>query len=310
MQAISIELDDAVANASAHAMLGFSHHMGGDQGKARIHTDKALALAAEERPTDPGHFAHFHSPYLSLARVLWLQGHVDQAIKACHILGDVPLSDIDPVGSCISLIFIAHVNSWCGDWTAVEERAETLISHAGTHFLVPYRNVGLALRAERLIQRSDLDEGVSLLRRSIARLEADRYRLYTPGFRAALGDGLARSGHVKEAKAELDEAIAAASSLGNVFIVPELLRTLGEVHVREGDMRQAQSLFEQAFAMAERQTALSWQLRSAISMARLAEQGERAATARILLADTYGRFAEGFATADLKAARQLLGAAA
>jgi hypothetical protein len=97
-----------------------------------------------------------------------------------------------------------------------------------------------------------------------------------------------------------------AMPLGAGFIVPELLRTRGELCADQNDEQQAQSLFERALAMAEQQAALSWQLRIAMSMLRLAGKRSSAATARKLLADTYGRFTEGFATADLQAAKQLL----
>jgi predicted ATPase len=105
---------------------------------------------------------------------------------------------------------------------------------------------------------------------------------------------------------EIDEAIDTADNLGIRFMLPELLRIKGELCAGQNDAHQAQSLFERAFAMAEQQTALSWQLRVAMSMLRLAAGSERSATTRKLLADTYGRFTEGFATADLKAAKELL----
>jgi predicted ATPase/DNA-binding winged helix-turn-helix (wHTH) protein len=309
MQAVAAEIDDPVARASADAMLGFSHIMGGNQAKGRFHTDQAFALSEDARPTDPGHFAFYHSPYLSLSRVLWLQGQADQAIEVCRALAEAPLSDVDPVSSCISLIFTANVYGWVGEWATVEKQAERLIAHAGAHFLVPYRNVGLALKAERLIQRGDLDEGLSLLRRSIARLEADRYRLYISGFRCTLASGLAASGQLDEAVREIDGEISTAESLGTLFIAPELLRIKGELCGLQNDKRQAYSLFESAFEMAGQQAALSWQLRAAMSMMRLVAGSGDATAAHNRLAETYGRFTEGFATADLKAAKQLLGKA-
>jgi hypothetical protein len=89
-----------------------------------------------------------------------------------------------------------------------------------------------------------------------------------------------------------------------------MLRIKGEICAGQNDAQQAQSLFERAFAMAGQQSALSWQLRIATSMLRLAGKRGSAAAARKLLADTYGRFTEGFATADLLAAKQLLGSTA
>jgi len=306
MEALAAEIGEPISQASAHVCLGASHHLGSDQERARFHLEASLALAGNAWPTDPRHFAFQWPPHVALCRVLWLQGYPDQAINlAGNVVGGPP-PDLDPVTTCFALIWAAGLYGWVGDWAMVEEQAERLITHPATHFLVPYRNVGLGLKAEMLIRRGRLDEGIGQLRRSITRLVADRYRIYTFGFHATLAYGLAAAGDAKEAVREIDESIDTAEGLGARFIVPELLRTKGELCAGQNDEQQAQSLFERAFAMAGKQAALSWQLRIAMSMLRLASNSGSAATARKLLADTYGRFTEGFATADLKAAKQLL----
>jgi predicted ATPase len=57
---------------------------------------------------------------------------------------------------------------------------------------------------------------------------------------------------------------------------------------------------------ARRQGALSWELRTSTSLARLQKDQGRIAEARSLLQSVYDRFSEGFETADLKTAKQLL----
>jgi len=89
---------------------------------------------------------------------------------------------------------------------------------------------------------------------------------------------------------------------------PELYRIKGELLLRHTvpDVHQAEACFQQALAIARRQQAKSWELRAAMSLARLWQgQGKRAA-ARQLLAEVYGWFTEGFDTADLQEARALL----
>jgi tetratricopeptide (TPR) repeat protein len=306
IESIAAEISDPLGRAAAHVMLGASHHLGGDQAKARFHLEASLALAGDALPTDPGHFAFSRPPHLALCGVLWLQGYPDQAISLAGNVLRAPMSDVDPVTSCIALIWTATAYGWLGDWAMVEKQAERMMAHADAHFLVPYRNVALGLKAITLIERAQLEEGTSLLRRSITRLDADRFRTYTFGFRATLAYGLAAAGDAKEAMGEIDEAIDTADNLGSRYMLPELLRIKGELCAGQNDEQQAQSLFERAFAMADQQTALSWQLRIAMSMLRLAGKRNSTATSRKLLADTYGRFTEGFATADLKAAKQLL----
>jgi hypothetical protein len=62
----------------------------------------------------------------------------------------------------------------------------------------------------------------------------------------------------------------------------------------------------QALTVARRQSALAWELRIAMTMVRCQAKQGRSDDARQLLASTYGRFTEGFETADLTAARLLL----
>jgi predicted ATPase len=68
----------------------------------------------------------------------------------------------------------------------------------------------------------------------------------------------------------------------------------------------AEDHFGQALDWAGRQGALSWELRAATSLARLWHNQARSDEACELLAPVYGRFTEGFDTADLKAAKALL----
>jgi predicted ATPase len=88
----------------------------------------------------------------------------------------------------------------------------------------------------------------------------------------------------------------------------EVYRTAGKISLEspESDAAKAQIYFERALAVARQQEAKSWELRAAMSMARLwRDQGKRD-EARELLAPVYGWFTEGFDTLDLKEARALL----
>src|SRR5262249_22579254 len=207
MEALAAEIGDPIGQAAAHVILGASRHLEGDQAKARFHFEASLALVGDARPIDPQHFAFHGQPPVGLCRVLWLQGYPDQAIKLAGDIAEVPLSDVDPVSSSIKLIWTATAYRLVGDWAMVEKQVERLMAHAATHFMVPHRNVGLGLKGEMMIQHGRFDEGISLLRRSIARLDADRYRTYTFGFRATLAHGLAPAGAAKEAMGAMHDAI-------------------------------------------------------------------------------------------------------
>jgi len=88
----------------------------------------------------------------------------------------------------------------------------------------------------------------------------------------------------------------------------EIHRTAGEIALKspELDAAKAEAYFHNALAVARKQQAKSWELRAAMSMARLwRDQGKRD-KARELLAPVYGWFTEGFDTLDLKQAKALL----
>ena len=88
----------------------------------------------------------------------------------------------------------------------------------------------------------------------------------------------------------------------------ELNRTAGEIALMspEPDATKAQAYFDRALTVARAQQAKSWELRAAMSLARLLRDQGKVQQARELLAPTYGWFTEGFDTRDLKDAKVLL----
>jgi predicted ATPase len=89
-----------------------------------------------------------------------------------------------------------------------------------------------------------------------------------------------------------------------------LLRTKGELLLLQdapGAAAAAEDHFQQALDWARRQGALTFELRAATSLARLLRDQSRPADAMALLQPVYDRFTEGFETADLKAAKALIG---
>ena len=89
---------------------------------------------------------------------------------------------------------------------------------------------------------------------------------------------------------------------------PEVHRIAGEVALKspEPDAAKAETYFERALAVSRQQQAKSWELRAAMSLARLWRDQGKPQQARELLAPVYGWFTEGFDTRDLKEAKALL----
>ena len=86
----------------------------------------------------------------------------------------------------------------------------------------------------------------------------------------------------------------------------DINRTAGEIALLSSQPAKAQTYFEKALAVARQQQAKSWELRAAMSMARLWRDQGKVQEARELLAPVYGWFTEGFDTRDLKDAKALL----
>jgi predicted ATPase len=104
------------------------------------------------------------------------------------------------------------------------------------------------------------------------------------------------------------EAATAVETSGEKWFEADVNRMVGEIELKspEPDTARAEVHFERALAVARQQQAKSWELRAAMSMARLwRDQGKRD-EARDLLALVYGWFTEGFDARDLKEAKALL----
>jgi predicted ATPase len=139
-------------------------------------------------------------------------------------------------------------------------------------------------------------------------LHGHRYELLTTTFNSALAEGLAIAGRSDEALAVIDQAMESVEQKGDLFMMPELLRIKANILMTSPgpDLMLAERFFLQSLGLAERQSALSWQLRTATNLAQLYLVQNRSDRAKNVLAPLYRRFTEGFETSDLQAAKSLL----
>jgi predicted ATPase len=161
-----------------------------------------------------------------------------------------------------------------------------------------------------LIKRGDTDTGLRLLRTGIDELRETGFAARFTAFLSVLAEGLAGAGQIANPPATVDEALARSERNGDRWCFAWLLRIKGELVLLQNAPNAAavaEDLFRQALDWARRQGALSWELRAATSLARMRRDQGRSKDARKLLTQVYDRFTEGFETADLKAARALLG---
>jgi predicted ATPase len=160
-----------------------------------------------------------------------------------------------------------------------------------------------------VIQRGDLSIGLRLLRAGFDELGEARSAFRYISFLGTLAEALGRAGQVSDGLAAIDEAFERCERTEELWRIAELLRIKGELVLVQGGSdaaAAAEDCFRQALDWAHRQGALSWELRTASILARLWRDQQRVKEARELLGSVYGRFTEGFATADLREARSLL----
>jgi predicted ATPase len=129
-----------------------------------------------------------------------------------------------------------------------------------------------------------------------------------PWYLALIADAYGAIGHIDEGLSALDEAQDWVRRNDERLYAAEVHRIRGELLLRQAmpDQAQAESCFEQALSVARDQQAKSWELRAAMSLARLWQQNGKRGDAHELLAPVYAWFTEGFDTADLIEAKALL----
>jgi tetratricopeptide (TPR) repeat protein len=308
-EAVAEAIGDPVWLAQIRVALGISYHLKGDSNLAR----DCVAFALEHLPASQQiNSHHFNFDYrnrarITLARVLWLQGCPDQAVRmARQALAETIRLD-HPIKLCMALLWASSVFLWNKDLDSAEEYNEMFIAQADRYSLAPFQTIGQGARGELLVMRGEAERGMVLLRRSLEALHGHRYGLLT-AFSIALAQGLSRTGEGGEALATIDEAIALVEHNGDLFGFPELLRIKADIlaSMPNPDLIGGERYLTRSLELAGQQSSLAWELRTATSLARLRSLQGRRDEARNVLAPVYARFTEGFDNADLTAAARLL----
>ena len=288
--------------------VGVTHHFLGNQAEAQFHLERGMTLAVEVgtyKVSFPGFDPRIFA-LVGLARTLWLRGLSDQALRIVQTAIDEAASQNEPVPICVSLVYTSTFLLWTGDLQKAGNIIEQLIAYAGRYSLEPYRAAGPALKGELAIARDDPEAGLDLLRSALETLRAQQYNVLITGFIGALAEGLRKTGQFEEALFTINGAIARATNDGVELDRSELLRIKSQILAAQHDREAAMNCLTEAIAVARAQSALAWELRSTMVLARMISEDGQRDQARHTLALVYNRFTEGFETADLKLARALL----
>jgi ATP/maltotriose-dependent transcriptional regulator MalT len=312
MRTLTASMPEPTEELIARRFVGSVLHILGDQKAARHHV--APAVAAD---VATGRWAYTlryqwdqrvitHCYY---ARILWLQGFVDQARR----IADEIVHYAETGGHVNSLLFAltqaCPIAITTGDLNAADTLRKQIDELALKHALEPWKQWAQCVEGSVLIQRGESAAGAALIRRVIDALPETASHFHTNLIRSELASGLGAAGKTTEAMEVIERTIARAKQADEGWSFAELLRKKGELLLRIDTRKgapDATACFREAIDVAHRQDALFWELRSATNLASLYRREGLVAKARNVLAPVYRRFTEGFKTRDLLTAKALL----
>jgi predicted ATPase len=242
-----------------------------------------------------------------LAFVLFWLGYPDQALARSDAAIAESRRVAHPPSLALALALGALLLTADGNDAALNERAEELIAVTTEQGFPAWGAWGTMFLGCAKVKNGYVSEGMSLLRSGLAALRATGAVLTVPLFMGHLARACEVTGRIGEAFALLDDALQIFERTGERWLAAELHRHKGRLLLTQGHAEAAEELYRKALSIAEEQEAKLWELRAAVSLARLRLDRGRRAEARDLLAPVYGWFTEGFATPDLKEAKALLG---
>src|SRR5882757_3039494 len=254
------------------------------------------------------HFDQRAMARTDLARVLALQGYLDRAKQEAKLSLE-EAREADKVTFCWVLLNGAFSVAWMtGDLVAADEVAAIMSNLATSLDSALWKIQENCWKGKLLIARREFSEGSVLLQEALDLCERDGWRVSNAAFLGDLACGLAGLERFDEAIATVDRALVRAEGSRERWCQAELIRIKGEVLLQQRPENEAlaEDRFLAAIEFARTQGAIFWELRAALSAARLRVSQKNRAGAAQILEPVYNRFTEGFDTPDMLAARQLL----
>jgi predicted ATPase/DNA-binding winged helix-turn-helix (wHTH) protein len=272
--ALSERSADASDRLIGERMKARALHLLGDQPAAESHVRRMLD--AYRPPSNGSHLARFQydqriTARITLARVLWLRGKGEEALREIDAMVDAALAAGHNLTLCHALSDAAcPVSLMAGDLARAERYTDMLHRRTRDSALDVWHAYAECFEGDILIRTGDAAAGVNLVRDALGRLDHAGFYLYHTAFQSILASGLAIIGQETEAVALLDGALLRCESSGEAWYCPELLRQKGEILAGQASrIADARLLFEQSIKMARGQGALVLEARSAASLAAL-----------------------------------------
>jgi predicted ATPase len=283
----------------------------GDIAQGRAHYDQAIALY------DPVAHVALASRFGQDIRVailcqrslaLWLLGYPEAALADAELA----VKHGREIGQAATLMYALYwgrcTHFHCGIYAAVNAQLDELVALADQKNAEGWKGFGISLQGCVLALSGKAADAVHMITSGLADFRSIGVTVLAPLHVSYLAAARADLGHFDEAWRCMSEAISMIETSKERWFEAEANRIAGAIALKSQgpDAAKAEGYFERALAIARQQQAKSWELRAAMSLARLwNDQGKRD-EARGLLAPVYGWFTEGFDTRDLKQAKALL----
>ncbi len=281
--------------AVGHRIAGITSWFAGGYREARAHFEQALAVFQPGRDDDLA-FRFGFDPGVGamgyLAFTMWPLGEVDQAISLIERMQG-RIADISHAGSlAFARLQAALFELMRGDPERAAPNVSELARLAREHKL-PFHGAAAVFLGGWVSERSGEPRGLEDMRRAIELVRGQKVLTFLDLGSITLATAEARAGDLVRAGELLDDALATDERAGCRTFEAELHRARGEVLLQRDPAHpaRAEEAFAAAIAVAKQQGARSFELRAALSLARLYAATGRSAGARALLASPL----EGFA---------------
>jgi class 3 adenylate cyclase/predicted ATPase len=294
-----------------HRLVGTSLACTGDIAQGRAHLDRAAALynPTEHRPLALRFGQDVRVAILSnRALALWMLGHPTAALADTDQL----LTDAREIGQAATVMYAlfhaAHIQLFRGNYQAVNTLGEEVVALAEEKGALLWKGSGVIDQGYVSALTGKASDAVQMITAGIGLWRATGATAWMPLYRLHLAKAYSELDQFDEAWRNIRDAMSAIEDTKERWWEAEVNRTAGEITQLspERDAAKAEEYFERALAVARQQQAKSWELRAAMSLARLWRDQGKVSQARELLAPVYGWFTEGFDTRDLKEAKALL----
>jgi predicted ATPase len=206
----------------------------------------------------------------------------------------------------LALTSTTHIH--CGQHTVALAQLDELLALAEDKGANLWRVFGAMNKDFIVALKGKAINAVEVISSGLAAWRATGATMLLPMRLATLANACAGAGQFDHAWRSIGEALATVEATKERWYEAEVNRIAGEIALQTPNRiaASAATYFERALAVARHQHAKSWELRAAMSLARLWRAQGEARQARELLAPVYDWFTEGFDTRDLKEAKALL----